>query len=248
MNGHRTPFLAFYLTLKSNKVQSFIQTITSSFKQKVNYHLHLTKSLFNYKICPIMNLSIAIVFALIILAVALFTTEIISFDLTALIIAGSLMATGILTVKEGLSGFSNQATITIGAMFILSEGLRQTGVLRAVGSVLTFLGKQSFWIAAIAIMVITAGVSAFINNTAAVAIFIPVIIGVAKNLGTSPSKLLIPLSFASISGGVCTLIGTSTNILVNSIAADRGVETFSMFDFFPLGIILLVTVLLYLIV
>ena len=195
-----------------------------------------------------MNLSIAIVFALIILAVVLFTTETISFDLTALIIAGSLMATGILTVKEGLSGFSNQATITIGAMFILSEGLRQTGVLRAVGSVLTFLGKQSFWIAAIAIMVITAGVSAFINNTAAVAIFIPVIIGVAKNLGTSPSKLLIPLSFASISGGVCTLIGTSTNILVNSIAADRGVETFSMFDFFPLGIILLVTVLLYLIV
>ncbi|HMA61848.1 MAG TPA: SLC13 family permease [bacterium] len=195
-----------------------------------------------------MNLSIAIVFVLIILAVILFTSEVISFDLTALIIAGSLMASGILTVKEGLSGFSNQATITIGAMFILSEGLRQTGVLRAVGSVLTFLGKQSFWVAAIAIMIITAGVSAFINNTAAVAIFIPVIIGVAKNLGTSPSKLLIPLSFASISGGVCTLIGTSTNILVNSIAADRGVETFSMFDFFPLGIILLVTVLLYLII
>src|SRR6056297_1885625 len=195
-----------------------------------------------------MSIEIIIVFGLIITAVILFTTETISFDLTALIISGSLMASGILTIKEGLSGFSNQATITIGAMFILSEGLRQTGVLRAVGSVLTFLGKQSFWVAAIAIMIITAGVSAFINNTAAVAIFIPVIIGVAKNLGTSPSKLLIPLSFASISGGVCTLIGTSTNILVNSIAADRGVETFSMFDFFPLGIILLVTVLLYLII
>ncbi|MCF7886634.1 MAG: sodium:proton antiporter, partial [Candidatus Marinimicrobia bacterium] len=195
-----------------------------------------------------MSIEIIIVFGLIIGAVVLFTTEIISFDLTALIITGTLMASGILTVKEGLSGFSNPATITIGAMFILSEGLRQTGVLRAIGALLTELGKQSFWVAAIAIMGLTAGISAFINNTAAVAIFIPVVIGVAKNLGTSPSKLLIPLSFASIAGGVCTLIGTSTNILINSIAAERGVEPFSMFDFFPIGIILLLIVLLYLII
>mgnify|MGYP006277345595 CR=1 FL=1 len=195
-----------------------------------------------------MSIEVIIVFGLIIGAVILFTTEAISFDLTALIITGTLMASGILSVKEGLSGFSNPATITIGAMFILSEGLRQTGVLRAIGALLTELGKQSFWIAAIAIMVLTAGISAFINNTAAVAIFIPVVIGVAKNLGTSPSKLLIPLSFASIAGGVCTLIGTSTNILINSIAADRGVAPFSMFDFFPLGIILLLTVFLYLII
>jgi di/tricarboxylate transporter len=97
-------------------------------------------------------------------------------------------------------------------------------------------------------MALTGIVSGFINNTAAVAIFIPVIIGVAKKLGTSPSKLLMPLSFASIAGGVCTLIGTSTNILVNSIAQSNDLEPFSMFDFLPLGIIFLLTVVLYLII
>ena len=195
-----------------------------------------------------MSVQVAIVFLLIVAAIILFSTEFFSFEITALIITGVLMASGILTIKEGLSGFSNQATITIGAMFILSEGLRQTGVLRALGAVLTFMGKQSFWLAVITIMALTGIVSGFINNTAAVAIFIPVIIGVAKKLGTSPSKLLMPLSFASIAGGVCTLIGTSTNILVNSIAQGEGLQSFSMFDFLPLGIIFLITVFLYLII
>src|SRR6056297_1447535 len=176
-----------------------------------------------------MTIEIIIVLALIILAILLFSTELFSFEITAVIVTGILMASGILTISEGLTGFSNQATITIGAMFVLSEGLRQTGVLRALGAILTYVGKINFWIAVITIMVLTGVVSGFINNTATVAIFIPVIMGVAKNLKTSPSKLLIPLSFASIAGGVCTLIGTSTNILVNSIAAERGVEPFSMF-------------------
>jgi di/tricarboxylate transporter len=92
-----------------------------------------------------MSIEIAIVFLLILAAVILFSTEVFSFEITAIVITGILMASGILTIKEGLSGFSNQATITIGAMFILSEGLRQTGVLRALGAVLTFMGKQSFW-------------------------------------------------------------------------------------------------------
>jgi len=193
-----------------------------------------------------MTIEIIIVLALIILAILLFSTELFSFEITAVIVTGILMASGILTISEGLTGFSNQATITIGAMFVLSEGLRQTGVLRALGAVLTYVGKINFWIAVITIMVLTGVVSGFINNTATVAIFIPVIMGVAKNLKTSPSKLLIPLSFASIAGGVCTLIGTSTNILVNSIASKHELQTFSMFDFLPLGIIFLVTVIIYL--
>jgi len=194
-----------------------------------------------------MTIEIAIVYGLIAGAIILFYTELFSFEITALIITGVLMSSGILSVEEGLSGFSNPATITIGCMLILSEGLRQTGVLRALGAVLTFLGKQSYWIAIITIMILVGIVSAFINNTAAVAIFIPIIIGVANNMGISPSKLLIPLSFASISGGVCTLIGTSTNILVNSIAQERNVQGFSMFDFLPMGIIFLIIIFFYLI-
>lgn len=192
-----------------------------------------------------MSVEALIVFALIAVAIVLFSWERVSFDVTALIILSTLLLTGILTPKEGLAGFSNPATITIGAMFVLSEGLRRTGALERVGDLFAALGQRSYWQAVGAMMLVIGVVSAFINNTAAVAIFIPVVIGVAGSLGESPSKLLIPLSFASMFGGVCTLIGTSTNILVSSIAVERGMEPFGMFEFTPLGIILLVVGFLY---
>ncbi|MGM0485018.1 MAG: sodium:proton antiporter, partial [Candidatus Krumholzibacteriota bacterium] len=187
------------------------------------------------------------VFVLIIAAVILFMTEYIPFEITALIITSSLMVTGILDISEGLSGLSNQATVTIGCMFIISEGLRKAGILRAVGSLFTRAGKKNFWLAVATILLLTGLVSGFMNNTAAVAIFIPVIISVSAALGVSPSKLLIPLSYISICGGACTLIGTSTNILVNSIASDSGLRPLSMFEFLPMGIIFLAGGFLYLI-
>ena len=193
-----------------------------------------------------MSLEILFIFALIGLAVVLFVWERVSFDVTAVILLSALLLTGILTPEEGFSGFSNPATITIGAMFVLSEGLYRTGALNGVGDYFGRLGAQSPRRAVFIMMAIVAVLSMFINNTAVVAIFIPIIMGVAAERSLSASRLLMPLSFASMLGGVCTLIGTSTNILVSSIATDYGLEPFGMFEFAPLGLVLLVCGFAYL--
>ncbi len=195
-----------------------------------------------------MTLDILIVFALIIVAVIFFVSEKISFDVTAVLISGALMASGILTVKEGLSGFSNPATITIGAMFIISAGFRQTGALRAIGSFFERITRRNGRLGIVVVLLIVGVISAFINNTAAVAIFIPVFIAISIDMGKSPSRLLMPLSFISMFGGACTLLGTSTNILVSSLARDNGLEGFSMFEFAPMGLIFAVAGVVYLLV
>jgi di/tricarboxylate transporter len=184
-----------------------------------------------------MTLEILFVLAIVILAVYLFATERFPIDLTALILMGILLLSGVVTAEDGISGFSNTATVTVGAMFILSAGLFKTGAVNFISRILEKLFKFNFWVA-VAIMMITAGsLSAFINNTAVVAIFLPMILTIARQTNVSPSRALIPLSFASMFGGVCTLIGTSTNILVSSIAERHGHPAFSMFEFFSLGII-----------
>jgi di/tricarboxylate transporter len=185
------------------------------------------------------------IFFLLALAIVLFANERISFDVTALILLSALLLSGILTPEEAFSGFSNAATITIACMFILSEGLRRSGLLSQVGLYFARLGRRSFWIATFVMMVVVGVISAFINNTAAVAIFIPVFIGVAEDLNVSASKLLMPLSFASMFGGVCTLIGTSTNILVSTIAQNNDLAGFGMFEFAPLGFILMAVGFIY---
>lgn len=193
-----------------------------------------------------MTLEIAFLFSLIAVAMALFFSEKLSFDVTALLITGVLMVSGILTVEEGLSGFSNQATITIGAMFVISTGFRESGVLRALGSFLSRIAGRERKRGLFLILALVGLISAFINNTAAVAIFIPVFVSMAGVMDKSPSKLLMPLSFVSIFGGACTLIGTSTNILIASIAVDNGLERFSMFEFAPMGLIFMAVGFLYL--
>ncbi|MFP4459001.1 MAG: SLC13 family permease [Candidatus Zixiibacteriota bacterium] len=193
-----------------------------------------------------MDFDLIIVFLLLIIAPFLFAWRRISFGLAALVIMSILMISGILSPREGLSGFGNSATITIASMFVISQGIRRTGGLDYISRFFSAFGKAKKAFGIFAIMLIVAVISAFINNTAAVAIFIPVIIGVSKDLDTSPSKLLIPLSFASMFGGVCTLIGTSTNVLVSSIAKSNGLAGFSMFEFAPLGIILLAVGFIYL--
>jgi len=194
------------------------------------------------------SLDILFVYFLVLFAVFLFVNKRISFDVASLIIMACLIVSGILTPSEGLSGFSNSATITIACMFILSEGLTQTGALDKVGDYFLQLSRYPFKVAVLIIMLIIGVISAFINNTAAVAIFIPVVIGLSKKLGKSASKLLMPLSFAAMFGGVCTLIGTSTNLLVDSIATDNGLQPFSMFEFAPMGIIYFVAGFIYLFV
>jgi di/tricarboxylate transporter len=123
--------------------------------------------------------------------------------------------------------------------------LFKTGAVNFIGPALIKLGKRNSWLALITMMIAIGAISAFINNTAAVAIFLPIVVGAAREVNISPSKLLMPLSFASMFGGVCTLIGTSTNILVNSIAQQHGQPAFGMFEFSSLGFIFFGSGLLY---
>ncbi len=187
-----------------------------------------------------MNFEIIFVFAVLALAVYLFVTEKLPVDLVALLVMALLLISGIITPTEGLSGFSNTATITVGAMFVLSAGLFKTGAVNFLGAFVNRIFRKNFWTAMIIVMILVGVLSAFINNTPVIAIFLPILLGVAKDTKISASKILMPVSFASMFGGVCTLIGTSTNILVSSIAEKQGLPPFSMFEFAPLGLIMFV--------
>lgn len=194
---------------------------------------------------PRMTFEMLFVFGVIVLAVGLFVTEALRVDLTAVLVMAILLASGVVSPEEGIAGFSNQATVTVAAMFVLSGALTRTGAVSAVGGLLSDLFGRSFWLGVVSMMVFAGVVSAFINNTAAVAILLPTVVEAARATDLPPTKLLIPLSFASIFGGVMTLIGTSTNILVSSIAADHGAAAFGMFEMTPLGAIFLVVGLAY---
>ena len=193
-----------------------------------------------------MTFEIALVLAILAGAVACFATERLPVDLVALLVLSALLGSGILTPEQAILGFSNAATVTVAAMFVLSAGLARTGLLSLLGQRLNVVGRHGLRPTLIALMGLIGLVSAFINNTAAVAIFLPIILGLAREMEISPSKLLIPLSFASMFGGVCTLIGTSTNILVSSIATQHGLSPFGMFELAPLGLVLFAVGAVYL--
>ena len=180
---------------------------------------------------------IVFVMVLTICAVVLFVTEKFSTDIVAMLVMIALLVTRILTPAEGLAGFANTATITVGAMFVLSAGMFRSGAVNFVGKGLGRLARHSSGLMLFVLMVGVGVLSSFLNNTAAVAILIPVVIVVARRADTSPSKLLMPLSFASMFGGMCTVLGTSTNILASSIAEQAGLEAFGMFEFTKLGVI-----------
>lgn len=184
-----------------------------------------------------MSFGIVLVFGLLVAAVVLFATEWVTYDVTAVLILATLVLTGVLSPQEGFSGFSNPATLTIASMFVLAEGIRRTGGLDRVGELFCNLAESHPRNGLMVMMLVVAVISAFINNTAAIAIFIPVGLEVARVMGMSASKILMPLSFSSMFGGVCTLLGTSTNVLVSSIARERGEPAFGMFEFAPLGLV-----------
>jgi len=194
-----------------------------------------------------MSIDALITIAIILAAIVLFTTEIISIDLVAMLVMAALIIFGIITPEQGIAGFSNKATITVAFMFVLSAALLKTGALQFLAFRLSNLFRHNFSLGMGLMMLLIAFISAFINNTPVVAIFIPVLIQIANASGQNPSKMLIPLSFASIFGGTCTLIGTSTNILVSGIAEKEGLTPFAMFDMTMLGLVFLIFGILYMI-
>ena len=184
-----------------------------------------------------MTLEIGFVLLLTIVAVVLFVTEKFSTDIVAILVMVVLLVSRVLTPAEGLAGFANTATITVGAMFVLSAGMFRSGAVNFVGRGLGRLARHSSGLMLFVLMVGVGVLSSFLNNTAAVAILIPVVIVVARRADTSPSKLLMPLSFASMFGGMCTVLGTSTNILASAISEQAGLGAFGMFEFTKLGVI-----------
>ena len=187
-----------------------------------------------------MEIELIIVLALTGLSLILFITEALRVEMVALLVLASLLLTGVLTAEEGLAGFSNSATISIGAMFVLSEGLRRTGALSLLSIYLSRLFAFHYPLAMLSMMAGAAIVSAFINNVAVVAIMLPVMLGMCRRLRIAPSRILIPLSFAAMFGGSMTLIGTSSNLIVNGLIVERGLEPIGMFEVTPLGLIFLV--------
>ena len=207
---------------------------------------------------------VAVVFALILLALLFFATEPVPVDITAIGVMVALMVVEPVTERladvgllaapiemispaQGLSGFANAATITVLAMFILSDGVQRTGVVQLLGAKMAALTGDDEFRQLGATVGVVAPISGFINNTAAVAILLPMVTDLAERGGTSPSKLLLPMSYASMFGGMLTLIGTSTNILASSIYATMpGGRSFTMFEFTELGVVVMLFGLVYL--
>ncbi|WP_281194253.1 SLC13 family permease [Halorubrum sp. F4] len=191
-----------------------------------------------------------VVFALIGVALVLFVSEVIPTDVTAIGIVVALAAlepwTGV-GARGAISGFANTATVTIVAMYMLSAGIQRTGLVQRLGVHLARLTRGSETRALAATIGTTGPIAGVVNNTPVVAVFIPMITDLARETGVSPSKLLLPLSYAAILGGTLTLIGTSTNLLASEFAAtllDRG--PIGMFEFTGLGAIVLLVGLAYL--
>ncbi|MDB9404227.1 SLC13 family permease [Microcystis sp. CS-574] len=189
-----------------------------------------------------------IILTLTVLVVALvaFVAEWLPVDLTALCVAIVLILLGLVTPEEGIAGFSNSATVTVMAMFVLSAGITRTGVIQVVRDRLLVWGGKNPHQQVFVLGALVGPISAFINNTAVVAIFLPIVEDWCKKQKISPSKLLIPLSYATVLAGMITVVGTSTNILASGISAKLGYGQFSLFQFTALGVVTFLAGLIYL--
>ncbi len=183
-----------------------------------------------------MTTDIGLVLAILAVAVVLLITEWLRMDVVALLVLGALVVTGLLDAAQALSGFSNPAVVTVWAMFILSAALSRTGVAGVIGRyLLRLIGTGETRVVAL-IMLAAAVLSAFMNNIGVAALLLPVVMDVARRTGRPPSRLLMPLAFGSLLGGLTTLIGTPPNLLVSETMRDAGLTPFRLFDFALVGV------------
>lgn len=191
-----------------------------------------------------MNFQLLLTFAILLLSIGLFLSDRLRADLVALLTVIALGLTGILTSQEVFSGFSRSAVITILAIFILAEGLRRTGVTEQVGTLLLRVaGSRESWLVVV-VMLAGAFLSLFMNNIAAASVLLPAVSGAGRKAGVNPARLLMPLAFATILGGMATLL-TTTNIVVSTLLRDRGVAGYGLLDFAPLGLVIVVAGVAY---
>jgi di/tricarboxylate transporter len=190
-------------------------------------------------------MEIALVLGLLFLAVVLFASEKFSVDIVTIFLLIVLTSTGILTPEEAFSGFSSDFIIILASIFVVSGALKETGVLDRVGASLIKVSTTDKNMLRVYLMIITGAISAFMNNTTVTALFIGPVVGLCKKLNISPSRMLMPMAFASILGGTCTLIGTSTNVAVSGYLVKAGFESLSIFELAPIGLLIFGCGILY---
>lgn len=192
-----------------------------------------------------MTPEIVLVLGILVVVIGVLVTEVMPLEVLALLVLGILAVTGLVSPTEALAGFSNPAVVTIWAVFILSGGLTRTGIANILGrNVLRVVGTGDTRMILL-IMTISGGLSAFMNNVAVAALMLPVVMDMARKTGKSPSLLLMPLAFGSLLGGLTTMIGTPPNILVSEALRTNGLMPFGLFDFTPVGIIVMIVGILF---
>ena len=171
----------------------------------------------------------------ILLLIALVSGKV-SFDVIGIGLIGILVASGILTLDSAIHGFGNHAVITIAALYVVGEGLTRTGAVEFLARGVLAFGRGREELLVLAICIVSAFCSAFLNNTAVVVVFIPVLIDLSAKTGIPASRMMIPMAYASLLGGTCTLVGTSTNLLVDGVAQQEGQPAMTMFEMSPVGL------------
>ena len=188
-----------------------------------------------------MTPDIAIVFSILAVAVVFLVTEWIPMEVTALLSLGAVALLGLVSPMEALAGFSSPAVVTVWAVFILSGGLTHTGVANVIGNFVLRLAGESESRMIVVIMTTAGVMSAIMNNVAVAALMLPVVMDIARHTARPPSRLLMPLAYGSLLGGLTTQIGTPPNILVSDALRDAGLKSFTFFDFTPVGLIVMLT-------
>ncbi|WP_439879850.1 SLC13 family permease [Pontibacter sp. MBLB2868] len=190
-------------------------------------------------------MEIALVLTLLVIAVVLFATEALSIEIVTLIMLIILASTRIITAEEAFAGLSSDFIIIIASIFILSAALQETGILDFVVVRLVRIARRSNNLMLFVVMLISGTVSAFMNNTTVTAMFLTPLVGLSKRINQSTSKILMPLAYASILGGTCTLIGTSTNVAVSGYIAKTGMPPIGLFEISGIGVVIFAVGLIY---
>ncbi|MBL0713464.1 MAG: anion permease, partial [Desulfosarcina sp.] len=183
-----------------------------------------------------MTTDMFIVFAILGVSVVFLVTEWIPMEVTALLVLGAVALAGLVSPIDALAGFSNPAVVTVWAVFILSGGLTRTGVANMIGRLVLRLSGRSETLLVVVIMTCAGGMSAIMNNVAVAALMLPVVMDIARSTGTPASRLLLPLAYGSLLGGLTTQIGTPPNILVSEALRENGLAPFTLFDYTPVGL------------
>jgi di/tricarboxylate transporter len=194
-----------------------------------------------------MTLQIFLVLALLVTVVICFSLEKISVDIITLLLLCALVLLGLLPIREAFAGFSSDIVIVLAALFVLSGALIKTGVMENFGSAISRIAGTSRTRVLLVLMPATACIAAFLHNTTTTAVFLPAVLGLCKKSRLNPSQILIPFAFASMMGGTCTLLASSTTIAASGYMASAGLRPIGLFEFLPIGLAVVGTGILYMV-